>query len=204
MISEQEFDAGWKHLMEQGHATIQRAKGSLEQAQARFLAASGWTQERIAEKIGFHRTRVHQLLLFGRFLDFVTPGNNPSGIPLSGLNEKVFRRAWSKTRRDSADRNNEKHRFEEVVKILQAQFQLDGTEIHRKRTPNVSKFIQEGMAGGHRMTDNEPSNGTKMRAEMRALRAQLKTRSQKVQDDWKEMLELFEKMVQEASEEDDE
>lgn len=146
-MTKEEFQARWRQIEEQEVATRAAVSAKFDQAKAKLLVESGWTQERIAAEIKTSQQHVQRLLLFGRFLDY-THGCNSGGTPVSGLTERTFRQAWGKTRRDSADRDSEKHRFGEVMAILQAQFQLGGTGavLHRKQHRAVSQLLAQRYA----------------------------------------------------------
>lgn len=85
-----------------------------EQALAQLFYRSGWTQEQLAQEEGKNRTRITQMLQFGRFLNFVTTGNNLPKDQFSKLSERSFRHFWARTEPGG----NERIRFLEVNRLF--------------------------------------------------------------------------------------
>ena len=89
-----------------------------------LMVESGWTQDRIAEKVGKAQNTVSQLLCFGRFIIAVRDNHqsgSPGGSIPQNLTEWAFREAWKKAPKKSADgqRHTEAERFEIVRGILE-------------------------------------------------------------------------------------
>ena len=75
MMTDDKFDAQLTHIEEQREAKQEAVDGWYEQSLGKLFARSGWTQQRIAEKVGTTQGRVSHLLCFGRFLEFITTCN---------------------------------------------------------------------------------------------------------------------------------
>jgi hypothetical protein len=141
VMTERQFKARWDQQQDQRKAEARAVAGKWDQADAQLMVESGLTQEQIAEIVGCHRTRVHQLLLFGRFI--VTSGNNhhidsPGGSIPSNLTERAFRNAWIRTPKQS-----ETERFKAVRKVLETDCELDplGLEVRAKGRGQVTKHV---------------------------------------------------------------
>jgi hypothetical protein len=84
--------------VEQRHAEAAAVTGKWDQADAMLLLESGWTQERIAEKVGKSKSWADYYLRFARFLDSHRGGDNgtePPRAPIpQNLTERAFREAW--------------------------------------------------------------------------------------------------------------
>ena len=121
MLTQEQFDARWTHINEQREAKQESVDGWFDQHAAALFEKSGWTQQRIADKVGMSRQRVTQLLLFGRFLGFATSGSKlqKPGFEVditSNLTERRFREYWEATEKQP----KEEHRFCEVAKMIGA------------------------------------------------------------------------------------
>ncbi len=137
-MTEQELRAKWDQLDARQRAN----EADVDQSRAKLLTASGLTQERIAAALKLSQAHVCHLLTFGRFLEY-NPGYKTENTPLSGLNEKIFRKAWSKTDR----KGKEQPRFDQAMEILKAQFHLDGTaNVHRRQQRLVSALLAQRYA----------------------------------------------------------
>src|SRR6266511_357680 len=91
------------------------AEAFRDQEVARLFVACGWTQVRIAGRMGRTQQWVALRLVFGRYLRFTTASCKSSSPPDS-LTEWRFRQAWSasgKRRKES-----EGERFERVRALL--------------------------------------------------------------------------------------
>jgi len=80
------------------------AEAYRDQEMARLFNECGWTQEKIARKMGKKQTWVSLRLVFARFLIFIADRNKSEG-----LTEWKFRKLYSGTR------GTEKERFECVL-----------------------------------------------------------------------------------------
>jgi len=114
------------------------AAAKRDQALAALMHRSGWTQEQLAQEEGLSRPRVTQRLTFGRFLDFVTSGNNSQNLP-KNLTERRFRGYWEQTEKDL----DERFRFREVGRLIKDEL----TAIKDRGEP-LTKPIIEGFADG--------------------------------------------------------
>lgn len=98
-MTREEFTTRWSELLRTYGPTRQTAGAKAEQHMGELFARSGWTQEDIAAEVGMNRSRISHLLTFGRFLDFVTQGNNSDLASLKRpLHEKRFRSFWTTTK----------------------------------------------------------------------------------------------------------
>jgi hypothetical protein len=70
-------------------ARQERVDGYRDQSPARLFVGCGWTQTKIAAYMGQAQSWVAQRLLFGRFLRFITTGDN-SFSPPKPLTERRF------------------------------------------------------------------------------------------------------------------
>ncbi len=84
-----------------------------DQEMARLFNESGWTQERIAEKVGKSRSWVTLRLTLGRFLSLVTTGHQNQKPP-GNLTERRFRSLYRQTK------GSESARFQAVADMLAA------------------------------------------------------------------------------------
>jgi hypothetical protein len=97
-----------KHIEEQYAGLRESADVYRDQEMARLFGECGWTQEKIAAKLGRRQSRVSQMLCFGRFLDFITSGDTHAN-----LTERRFREHWNRTSGKEADR------FAQVAHVLE-------------------------------------------------------------------------------------
>lgn len=112
MMSEQQFDARLARINEQYEAHKEGAVATRDQEVARLFEQCGWTQERIAQRMGKRQQWVSYRLIFGRFLEFTTSGcEHPSCT--TNLTERRFREHWKRTK------GSEKDRFEQVLHALE-------------------------------------------------------------------------------------
>jgi transcriptional regulator with XRE-family HTH domain len=77
-----------------------------DQELSRLFRECGWTQERIAKRMGKPQNWVSRRLIFGRFLEFT-----PSGVSVENLTEGRFRNLWKATK------GSERERFEQVLSM---------------------------------------------------------------------------------------
>lgn len=130
-MTEQQFEARWKQNQEQRHAEGKAVEAKWDQADALLLIESGWTQERIAAKVGKSQQWVDYQLRFGRFLNYNRGCNTLPDAPAASLSpnltERAFRDAWSQAPKRTAEgvKHPETERFELVREILEAKFILD-------------------------------------------------------------------------------
>lgn len=135
-MTDDEFDAEFQKIMATYGNSRKEAGDRWEQELAKFLYRSGWTQEKLAEKIGHTQSYIAKMLRFGRYLNFSPVGLNPGS-----LNERQFRRAWE----ESPDfGGNERQRFMAVQEALER----NHAAAKQKRTPGASKAIRERFADG--------------------------------------------------------
>jgi hypothetical protein len=112
------------------------AAAKYDQALAVLFYRSGWTQEQLAKKEGKSQPAIVCALRFGRFLSFITGGNNSEIAP--NLTERSFRAQWEKTRGDERDR------FKQVAKI----FAEAEPYLRRKPRPKIGQDIVAQFADG--------------------------------------------------------
>jgi hypothetical protein len=74
-----------------------------DQEVARLFEECGWTQERIAQRMGKRKAWVSNRLIFGRYLAFRTSGSN------ANLTERRFRDHWKQTKGREKDGPGPEH-----------------------------------------------------------------------------------------------
>jgi transcriptional regulator with XRE-family HTH domain len=111
-MSNHDFDVRLAHIDEQYAARREGAEAYRDQELARLFNECGWTQERIAKRVGKKKSWVSYRLRFGAFLDFSTLVEKLESARIQTLTEGAFRRIWAKTA------GPEKERFAQVAEIL--------------------------------------------------------------------------------------
>jgi len=132
------------------------AKPKWDQELCKLFNASGWATEALARKEGIHPRTMQQRLLFGRFLTFAEKRAAIRARQcLNGLTEWRFRRLW----RDTVKTDNERQRFEAVLKALQgppiAARAIPANELFTKLSPIIEALMEYGTR--HRVQDNPPA-----------------------------------------------
>lgn len=107
-VTEQQFDTRLKEIEEKVGKHRQQGKALEDQELARLFEECGWTQERIAGRMGKTQGWVQKRLCFGRFLRI-----NPDGINRPDLTERAFRGHWK-----HAKGKSEADRFRAVAEAL--------------------------------------------------------------------------------------
>ena len=118
-MNEDQFEARLKHIEEQAGAMQARVNAYRDQEIARLFVQSGWTQERIAQRMGKSQQHISRLLLFGRFLVFTPSWCNPMKPP-KNLTEGRFRGYFERTDKTA----KEPRRFAEVLRLMEEAFTL--------------------------------------------------------------------------------
>ena len=131
-------------------------KAKWDQEICKLLTASGWATEALARKEGIHVRTMQQRLLFGRFLAIADKRAVARGSStLQGLTERRFRTYW----RETVKTDNERQRFEAVLKALQgppiAARSIPATELFTKLSPIIEALTEYGTR--HRVQDNPPA-----------------------------------------------
>ena len=111
MMTMEQFEEEKARLLKLYGGTSRDASGKRAQAFARLYAQSGWRERAIAEKEALAQSRVNQLLVFGRFLNWLTT----QGRQDTETHEKEFRPLWRSTKGSPT----EAIRFAVVEKLLQ-------------------------------------------------------------------------------------
>ena len=114
MMEETQFESQWCHIQDQRAAKQEKVNGYFDQEAAKLFERCGWTQQRIADKVGKSQPRVRQLLTYGRFLAFSTTGTNLT-IP-ANLTERAFRSYWEAVPKQA----KEAKRFAAVVTLMES------------------------------------------------------------------------------------
>jgi hypothetical protein len=109
MMTMEQFEEEKARLVTLYGGTARDASGKRAQAFAQLYAKSGWTQQALAEVERLSQQRVHQLLVFGRFL--LTTLGSKSRVG----HEKHFRALLSRTDKTA----KESERFAAVEALLQ-------------------------------------------------------------------------------------
>jgi hypothetical protein len=107
-----------------------------EQALAKLFYVSGWTLNELAKKEGKVKSRITQMLIFGRFIGFLessTMVEESLNVPL-GLTERRFRNFWDQTEGRHGAAVNERVRFREVLRLMQED--ALAPQIHRSKDPH--------------------------------------------------------------------
>lgn len=127
-MSEAVYDVARAELRETYGDTIEQAGARFEQELARLFYRSGWTQDELAKKEGKGKSWISQRLIFGRFLTFAA-----DSTMVEKLTERRFRDYWERTESGP----NERARFGEVIKLMQA-----------PKRPAIGEAIKESFADG--------------------------------------------------------
>jgi hypothetical protein len=127
-MAEADFDRERARLRGLYGDSRKEAGARYEQALAKLFYVSGWTLERLAKKEGKTKSKISQMMIFGRFLGFLenSPESNlsttvdkPEKAPL-GLTERFFRGFWLQTDGGSGSSGgNERTRFVAVIRLMQ-------------------------------------------------------------------------------------
>lgn len=133
MMSEPDFDAELEIIQRRYGERRDGAEALLDQALARLFDRCGWTQERIAKKVGKSQQWVHKRLVFGRFLLFTTSGSK-SQFPTEKLTERRFRDFWGRTRA-TGRKLTERQRFAAVAELL--------AERHAEPPPRYKNLVEK-------------------------------------------------------------
>lgn len=111
MMTMEQFEEEKARLVELYGGTARDASGKRAQAFARLYAESGWKERAIAEVEGLAQSRINQLLIFGRFLSWLTT----LGRQDINIHEKEFRPHWRSTK----DIIEQESRFAAVIAKLE-------------------------------------------------------------------------------------
>jgi hypothetical protein len=107
------------------------------------MAKSGWTQQKIAERIGKDQSWVALTLRFGKFLEHVmTSGHNTLAIP-QNLTERRFREYWNKTHGPSNE-----CRFDKVLAAITT------SQAPPQSQPSLESLAAPKLAPIHCVTGN--------------------------------------------------
>jgi hypothetical protein len=116
------------------------ASGRRAQAFARLYVASELGERALAEIEGVSKTRVHQLLVFGKFLTAVVT----QGDQIPSMHEKQFRNLWDATEAT----HTEAERFKEIQQRLRQGHDKPRTGPDRQAVRRLSKQLIEQFADG--------------------------------------------------------
>jgi hypothetical protein len=129
-----------------------------EQALARLFNLSGWTLNELAVREGKGKRCINQLLVFGRFILFLTLGttvpkpengtfNLDSSVPL-GLTERRFRGFWQQTEEHASGSSggNEHIRFRRVMRLMEEEAAAPKVKTHQGR--DIGKAIAAHFSDG--------------------------------------------------------
>jgi hypothetical protein len=138
-MTDKEFDIKLIHIEEQYQAGKVENEGRRDQDLAHLFQESGWTQERIAKRVGKSQQWVDKQLRFARFLAYYTCSN--SQLASEKLTEGSFRRCWGRSRGKS-----EEERFKQVARLLSGDVPPGYKNLINK--PGIRKAIIEKCADG--------------------------------------------------------
>lgn len=126
----EQFDAHVTHIKDQLKAKQEKVDGYGDQSFAALFRKSGWTQQEIADKVGFDQSRVSRLLCFGKFMSYAL-GHKVSIPP--NLTEKAFRKHWAETPSDK----KEDTRFSLIIKSM-----IEGDVIESELETMKAKIVK--------------------------------------------------------------
>jgi transcriptional regulator with XRE-family HTH domain len=132
-------------LLRETYGDNQKQAGAKrDQALAKLLYRSGWTQQELAKKEGCGQPTIGRRLKFGDFLSFVenmpvgiNSENTPFTLPLD-LTEGKFRKYWQRTDKTGG---NDRERFLAVARLMR-----DELSLRHKNRPPIGKAIAEKFA----------------------------------------------------------
>ncbi len=136
-MTEKQFDDRLKEIEQKYGAKREEADAGEDQEVSRLFEECGWTQEKIAGRMGKKQPWVSKRLCFGRFLKFIPTGNNF----LATLTERTFGRHWSKTK------GKESERFRQVADLI-AGCSLPGNYANMLTKPGYAAVVKESLADG--------------------------------------------------------
>lgn len=136
-MTEQQFEAKWIQLRDTHETDTTKTNARFDQGAARLFKESGWTLERIAEKVRKSFSHVARLMRFGRFLDFC-PSGTKTEKPLENLTERRFRAAWAKTK--ATGKHVEEERFRQALELLE-----QGCDVERPPAPDVEGTVIQDL-----------------------------------------------------------
>jgi hypothetical protein len=113
-----------------------------EQQLATLFYRSGWTQEQLAAKEGRPQSRISEMLLFGRFLNFIQDRISTETLP-NNLSQSRFQNYYVRAGKNGG---NERIRFQEVMRLMQADLKLGNSR--RALPKGVGRKIREQFADG--------------------------------------------------------
>lgn len=100
LMGDDAFDAKLADINQEYAKRHDGADAYRDRELARLFGECGWSQERIAKRMGKTQGWVSQRIIFAAFLSFITTGNK-----IDRLTERAFRGAYSRTRgKDQEDR----------------------------------------------------------------------------------------------------
>jgi len=140
-LTDEQFDLRLQQIDDQAAAMQERVNAFRDQELARLFHQCGWTQQRIADKVGKSQNWVCYQLRFGAFLEFITSGDN-STKPPKNLTERKFRGYYERTTEEKEDL-----RFADVLKLMEEESYLELVPKGR-RDPEVSELILDQFADG--------------------------------------------------------
>jgi transcriptional regulator with XRE-family HTH domain len=141
-----EFRARWAEIKNTYGTSRQTAGARFEQVTSEFLSASGWTQEEIAEEVGYTRQRVAQLLTFGQFLANATAVANANLATLKRpLTEFRFRSFWVQTK-DMA--GNDRRRYQATWQLILADEQDQAAKSTRRDLAPLREGVLKHFCDG--------------------------------------------------------
>jgi hypothetical protein len=141
MMTDQQFDEQLAKI----NAAFGAAEACRDQELARLFHDCGWTQERIAQKVGKKQQWVSYRLLFARFLDY--NHGCKTQIPGETLTERRFRASWGKTK------GKEPERFRQVVQLLNED--VPPGYLNQLHKPGIRPAIINLCRDGQRRTRKE-------------------------------------------------
>ncbi len=137
MMSETRFDQCLQQIEKEYARRREHADAYRDQEMARLFEKSGWTQERIAERMGKTKGWVCLRLTLGRFLAFTT--GKQTEFPVENLTERRFRGCWALTDKKTSERE----RFAQTARLLAEARDSDPGHPHTVNKPGIKKALAE-------------------------------------------------------------
>jgi hypothetical protein len=149
-MTEQEFNNRLSEIERQYAGSRVELEAKRDQEVGRLFVECGWTQKRIAERMGWSQPKVSLRLVFGRFLNYY--GRNNSKLPTDSLNEWHFREAWKRSGK-GGPKDSEDDRFERVAKLLASTPPSDPPKGYQNlvKKPGITKAVVEVLKAGTRL-----------------------------------------------------
>lgn len=139
MMDEKTYEIRRQQIQDQVDAASQRASAIADQGFASLFIESGWTQDMIAKREGKSQAWVSYQLCFGRFLGFITSGDNLANPP-KNLTERLFRTHFERTDKGL----KEPKRFQLVVDSLVENLVIRKSPSRKQHSRAIAETFSDG------------------------------------------------------------